>query len=110
MRRNKPLSSRRAFIGRAGKLALGIAAAPGLIEAAKKKEQIGYPQGKAAHCIFIWLGGGAAHVDTRDIKRQGDGKKIPGSAYAAIDTAIPGVRVCEHLKQSREFSFHPPGA
>lgn len=38
------------------------------------------------------------HVDTFDPKRVGDpaaGK--PGSAYAAIPTAIEGVEVCEHL-------------
>src|SRR6185503_17613780 len=30
-------------------------------------------------------------------KREGDFKKVAGSAYPAIDTAIPGVQVCEHL-------------
>ena len=57
-------------------------------------------RGKAASCIFIWLGGGASHVDTWDPKVVGDptqGKKKPGSAYPAIDTAISGVQVCEHL-------------
>src|SRR4029079_4213567 len=29
---------------------------------------------------------------------KGDFKKVAGSAYEAIDTAIPGVKVCEHLK------------
>ncbi len=56
------------------------------------------PQGKAEHCIFIWLGGGACHIDTWDPKRRGDPKtKTAGSYYDAIDTAIPGVQVCEHL-------------
>ncbi len=56
------------------------------------------PRGKAEHCIFIWLGGGACHIDTWDPKRRGDPKtKQPGSYYDAIDTAIPGVQVCEHL-------------
>jgi hypothetical protein len=68
------------------------------LQAAKKKEEIDYPKGQAEHCIFIWLGGGAAHVDTWDPKRKGDGHKIPGSAYDAIETAIPGVKVCEHLR------------
>jgi hypothetical protein len=56
------------------------------------------PKGKAEHCIFVWLGGGACHVDMWDPKRMGDGKKKAGSAYPAIDTAVPGVRVTEHLK------------
>ncbi|MFM1769837.1 MAG: hypothetical protein RJA22_2366 [Verrucomicrobiota bacterium] len=56
-----------------------------------------FPKGTADHCIFLWLGGGASHLDTWDPKQVGDGKKKPGSAYPAIDTAIPGVQVCEHL-------------
>ena len=56
--------------------------------------------GRAKHCIFLWLGGGACQIDTFDPKRLGDpkqGAKQPGSHYPAIDTAIPGVQVCEHL-------------
>lgn len=58
-------------------------------------------RGRARSCIFIWLGGGAAQMDTWDPKQLGDptqGSKKPGSAYPAIDTAIPGVQVCEHLR------------
>ncbi|MCA9035329.1 MAG: DUF1501 domain-containing protein [Planctomycetaceae bacterium] len=57
-------------------------------------------KGKARSCIFLWLGGGACQVDTWDPKVVGDptqGKKKPGSAYAAIDTCVQGVQVCEHL-------------
>ncbi len=53
--------------------------------------------GKAESCIFIWLGGGASHVDTFDPKGRGDGKKTPGCYYETIDTAVPGIRVSEHL-------------
>ena len=55
-------------------------------------------RGKADACIFLWLGGGAAHIDTFDPKARGDGKKKPGSYYDSIDTAINGARVCEHLR------------
>ncbi len=56
------------------------------------------PLGKAEHCIMIWLGGGACHIDTWDPKRQGDARaKKAGSYYPSIETAIPGTRVCEHL-------------
>lgn len=58
------------------------------------------PKGKADACIFIWLGGGAAHIDTFDPKVRGDGKKKPGSYYDSIDTAIPGVQVSEHLSRT----------
>ena len=37
-------------------------------------------------------------IDTFDPKRKGDPKeKIPGSYYDSIDTAVPGVQICEHL-------------
>lgn len=58
------------------------------------------PKGKADACIFIWLGGGAAHIDTFDPKQRGDGKKKPGSYYDAIDTAITGAKVSEHLSRT----------
>lgn len=59
-----------------------------------------YPKGKAEACIFLWLGGGAAHIDTFDQKPRGDGKKKAGSYYAPLDTAIRGAQVCEHLRQT----------
>ncbi len=56
------------------------------------------PKGQAEHCIMIWLGGGSCHIDTWDPKKLGDPKaKKPGSYYPAIDTVLPGVKVCEHL-------------
>jgi len=94
--------SRREFVSRSSKAAVGLSTlvtmggSPLLV--AHKKEEIKYPRGKAEHCIFVWLGGGAAHVDTWDIKRKGDGKKVAGSAYEPVETAIPGVNVSEHLK------------
>jgi hypothetical protein len=57
------------------------------------------PRGKAESCIFIWLGGGACHIDTWDPKERGDGKKKPGSYYDAIATAIQDVEVCQHLSR-----------
>lgn len=59
--------------------------------------------GKAEHCIFFWLGGGMAQIDTFDPKRLGDAHSKPskaGSYYQAIDTAVPGVQVTEHLAQT----------
>jgi len=71
--------------------ALGTAALPAAVKT---------PKGKADACIFLWLGGGAAHMDTFDPKVRGDGKKKPGSYYDSIATAIPGARVSEHLRRS----------
>lgn len=58
------------------------------------------PKGKADACIFLWLGGGAAQMDTFDPKVLGDGKKKPGSYYKSIETAIRGEKVCEHLSRT----------
>lgn len=56
------------------------------------------PFGKAEHCLFLWLGGGMAHIDTFDPKRRGDAKaRKPGCYYDSIETAVTGVRVTEHL-------------
>ncbi len=58
------------------------------------------PRGKAEHVISIWLGGGMGQIDTFDPKRRGDPtKKKPGSYYDSVETAVSGVRVCEHLKK-----------
>ena len=57
-------------------------------------------KGRAEHVVSIWLGGGMGALDTFDPKRVGDPKaKVAGSYYESIDTAVDGVRVCEHLKQ-----------
>lgn len=61
------------------------------------------PRGRAEHCIFIWLGGGMAQIDTFDPKTPGDTKanpKKPGSYYPSIETSVPGVRLCEHLAKT----------
>jgi hypothetical protein len=67
------------------------------------------PKGKAEHCIFIWLGGGMAQIDTFDPKRRGNPKsapKVPGSDYAAIDTSVPGVQFTEHLARTAKLAEH----
>ena len=57
-------------------------------------------QGKAEHVISIWLGGGMGQIDTFDPKRRGDPqKKLAGSYYDRIDTAVAEVQVCEHLRR-----------
>ena len=86
---------RRDFLSAAAGAA-ALAVTPGL----RASEKTSSPLGKAEHCIFLWLGGGAGQIDTWDPKAQGDPKtKKPGSYYASIDTAIPGVQVSEHLGQ-----------
>jgi hypothetical protein len=88
--------SRRKFFGQAGVGAVALAAGSQILAEAPHK-------GKADHCIFLWLGGGAAHIDTFDPKRRGDFKKIAGSAYDAIPTAVSGVNVCQHLARTAKL-------
>ncbi len=61
------------------------------------------PRGRAENCIFLWLGGGACHIDTFDPKRKGDGGNFAGSYYDSISTAIEGVKLCEHLSRTAKL-------
>ncbi|MFT7642312.1 MAG: hypothetical protein ACI9G1_004069 [Pirellulaceae bacterium] len=96
---------RRAFIKGSAAAAIGLA---GIDAAGIDAAGIGYGAesdtlklGKAEHCVMIWLGGGMAQIDTFDPKAMGDAKgKKAGSYYPAIDTVVPGVQVCEHLKET----------
>jgi len=92
--------SRRQFL--AGSAAASIAALSGpSLLTASESTTADLPPGKADSCIFIWLGGGACHVDTWDPKRRGDPKtRKAGSDYDAIPTAIEGASVCEHLART----------
>ncbi len=61
-------------------------------------------RGTADHCIFIWLGGGQAQIDTWDPKVLGDPKaKKPGSYYESIPTAIPNVQLCKPLSRCADI-------
>src|SRR5262245_47936595 len=91
--------TRRDFLKTSATAAMAAAGAPHLAAFAAEPKNV-YPTGKADACIFIWLGGGAAQIDTFDPKDRGDGKKKAGSYYGTIGTAISGVSVCEHLKHT----------
>ena len=80
--------------------AAALTASP-LFAAESSPSVVSFPKGNAEHCIFIWLGGGMAQMDTFDPKKPGNNKatpKLAGSLYTSIDTAVPNVQVCEHLK------------
>ena len=67
------------------------------------------PKGKAEHCIFIWLGGGMAQIDTFDPKKLGDNLGKPqkaGSLYKSIDTSVKGVQLTEHLSRTAKVMEH----
>ena len=85
--------SRRKFLA-SGRAAMAGAALSGMARAHEPGK------GRVEHVISIWLGGGMGAGDTFDPKLRGDPiKKVAGSYYDNIETAVPGVSVCEHLKQ-----------
>ena len=97
-RKHAGVTSRRDFLATGALGALG-ASLPGQPALCAEKTPI--PRGKAEHVIMLWLGGGASQIDTWDPKRRGDPKKkVAGSAYNSIPTAIDGAGVCEHLHRS----------
>jgi len=90
--------SRRRFLQATGTAAATCAVRPTIADEASVQAT---PMGQAEHCIMIWLGGGMAQIDTFDPKKMGDAKADKaGSYYPAINTAVEGVQVCEHLAQT----------
>jgi len=92
---------RREFIHRTGAAAITASIA----SSATAAEPAIAALGKADHCIALWLSGGMAQIDTFDPKpTMGDPKaKKAGSYYPSIETAVPGVRVCEHLPRTAKL-------
>lgn len=97
MSRNIHLQTRRDF----AKSTVTLAATSLLGNSLKANEP---KYGQADTCILLWMGGGMCHLDTWDPKVVGDPKAgKAGSAYPAIDTAIPGVQLCEHLSRTADL-------
>lgn len=84
------LTHRRGFLqlGTAGLLGLNL---PYLLRA----ESQGARKSKADGLVLVWLGGGPATIDMWDLK-PGAPEEYRGE-FKPIDTATPGVRICEHL-------------
>src|SRR5438874_8303933 len=58
----------------------------------------------ADSCILVFLNGGPSHLDTWDMKPD-----LPAemrSEFRPIATAVPGVRVCEHLPRLARLMSH----
>lgn len=97
--------NRRQFLRRSSLLAGSTALAGSDLLASTTPVNV--PKGKAEHCIFIWLGGGMAQIDTFDPKGKGNSKanpKVAGSEYDSIETCVPGVRFCEHLGRTAKIA------
>lgn len=57
---------------------------------------------KAKTCIVLWMAGGPSHIDTFDPK---PGRET-GGPFKAIDTAVKGLKVSEHLPRLAEQMKH----
>jgi hypothetical protein len=53
---------------------------------------------RARSCILIWLDGGPSHLDTFDMKP--DAPSEVRSQFKEMATAVPGLRICEHLPRT----------
>ena len=85
--------SRRAFVqvGYSGLLGLGL---PGLLSA-RQAMAAGARPGRAKSVIVILLSGGLGQHDSFDMKPEAP--EAMRGEFKSIDTAVPGIRICEHL-------------
>ncbi|MDF1815765.1 MAG: DUF1501 domain-containing protein [Verrucomicrobiales bacterium] len=82
--------SRRQFVARTAKTALGVSILP-LAGASPKVLAAG--GGQAEHCIFFYMSGGMTHIDTFDPK---PGTETGGNTKG-ISTGVAGVEIGHHL-------------
>lgn len=83
--------SRRDFLGISMASVLGLSASGWLPRLAQAAANSAAAKGKA--CILLWMSGGPSQTDTFDLKPG----HAHGGPYREIDTAVPGIRISEHL-------------
>lgn len=89
--------SRRQFVARAAKTALGVSILP--IGGANRLLAAG--GGKAEHCIFFYMSGGITHMETFDPKPGTE----TGGKTKGISTGVAGVELAEFMPQlAQRFS------
>src|SRR5260370_27065952 len=93
----RDLLSRRTFLA-AGGLAFAGLALPDVLRASPPSA------GRARSTIFIWLSGGASHLDTWDMKP--DAPVEYRGEFKPIATSAAGVRLCEHLPLTAKHGHH----
>jgi hypothetical protein len=87
--------SRRQFLAATGFAALGIGSPTVTALAARPAVARGRP---IRSCILLFYYGGPSHLDTFDPKPDAPAE-VRGE-YRSVATAVPGIRVCEHLPQT----------
>jgi hypothetical protein len=93
-RRAAGVISRRDWV-RVGGLGLAGLSLDGLLRLRDASAATGAPRGRARSAILLFLSGGPAHMDMWDPKPDAPGD-IRGT-FRPIDTAVAGIRICEHL-------------
>jgi hypothetical protein len=53
-------------------------------------------------CILLWMSGGPSQIDTFDLKPG----HANGGTYHEIDTAVPGIKISEHLPRMAGLAKH----
>jgi uncharacterized protein (DUF1501 family) len=91
--------NRRGFLARGLAGTLGLAFSPAVLASLAGA---GGPGPRAKRCVVVWLNGGPSHVDTFDPKPGTPG----GGPFQAIDTAVPGLRLSEHLPRLAKQARH----
>lgn len=82
--------SRRQFVARTAKTALGVSVIP-LANGMQAVQAAG--GGQAEHCIFFYMSGGMTHIDTFDPKPGTE----TGGQTKGIDTGVAGIQVSEFM-------------
>jgi hypothetical protein len=82
---------------RLGQVGLGSLTLPGILFARGTGANPPGPMASAKSCILIYLWGGPPHQDMWDLKP--DAPAGIRSEFSPIDTAVPGIRICDQLPQ-----------
>src|SRR5579871_4184607 len=75
--------------------AFGVSCSGWLSVLARAAEKGAAAGGKQRSCILLWMNGGPSQLDTFDLK---PGHKN-GGPFKEIATAVPGIKISEHLPQ-----------
>jgi len=86
---------RRDFLGMTGLAGLGLGLSPSPADASRHESK---PGKQIRSCILLFYYGGPSHLDTFDPKPDAP-TEVRGE-YRTIPTAVPGIRVCEHLPRT----------
>ena len=83
----------------AGMAALGYSASGWLPQVARA---LATGEKRQRRCIVLWMSGGPSQLDTFDLKPG----HTNGGEFAEIDTAVPGLRISEHLPRLSAHAGH----